>query len=1042
MSYAADPRYTQHPAYLAPQYGAKDEPASPASPTPFQFHFRAGLNGAHTHTHGLQSASSSSSSLSLAAPYRFATPSPMHHAHWPADMDMDAQHAVLPYEYDDDDPPRSAGTKVVRKRSSKGACDSIYAVWVLLIASSVRPVQEEQVQVRARHRRRDVQELRDHEYPPIADVTPHPDPNIADAPAACTFLGPSRKRGPPKGYIDAIEARLHQTEALVGVLLFARSQDSRADGILADLEKDRVAREVIGRVARGAYGPGGRKGGVQSASTKRGAASASRSGSRSGSPGDEDEGTVAHPSLEWQDGLTALLLHAHDGDSEARRTRRRLSAPSTPDSAHAHSPTHRQSPDLEVKAEGGLLDAVGQLSLNEDEEVRYHGKASGLHLLGARAGSRNEGGIWRFPRARVWPPLPAPLQREQDRESQVRLPDRETQERLLEVYFAYVHPSFPVVDKDGFWEVWRNGHDTPVGSPASESSTSGSPFTRRRRHTPPLLLLAMLAIAERFAPTVAPGTPTPPRDAAVMWPAGDAHLDAAKTLLAASAASSRPSTCQALLLLGYREIGIGAMAQAWVFVGLAIRMAQDLGLHRAADGWARAGLGGRLFDARELSERRRIWWGAVQLDRYVSAYIGRPLGVFDGDWDVGLPGDDEAEERAPWTGHPTAPVPGSGIERETCPPPGTPGRVASTFKASTTLSIITGRIVLGVYGLKPGLDRSAESVRLEGELDRWLLDLPAPLRYDAGAPPPVLILHMQYWCSVLLLHRPFMRAGGGEEDVDARGARSYEVCAAAANHIASIVRVYSEKYFLTRAPVFLCYYVFTASIMHITTLTAHPTDPQAQVGLTKCMDALRAMRVVWPSAGRALELIRDARTQTEDVPMPLAGNALSRHKRSVDDLAAQDRAADQRGFAAQGYRTISNPVYLDGPQRYSDSSFAGRQPSSVQMSSEPYTYATHGRWQDGYAPAAPQPGPLSTAVLPQLYTGLADERISGGSGRYRQQGGSMDSSRYPQFWNDLNSFSQLGTYAPSGADAQGGGSEPSPMYISDPYNLYRRQFAV
>lgn len=30
----------------------------------------------------------------------------------------------------------------------------------------------------------------------------------------CTFSGPSRKRGPPKGYIDAIEARLHQTEAL------------------------------------------------------------------------------------------------------------------------------------------------------------------------------------------------------------------------------------------------------------------------------------------------------------------------------------------------------------------------------------------------------------------------------------------------------------------------------------------------------------------------------------------------------------------------------------------------------------------------------------------------------------------------------------------------------------------------------------------------------------------------------------------------------------------------------------------------------------
>lgn len=35
----------------------------------------------------------------------------------------------------------------------------------------------------------------------------------------CTFLGPSRKRGPPKGYINAIEARLHQTEAVLGIIL-------------------------------------------------------------------------------------------------------------------------------------------------------------------------------------------------------------------------------------------------------------------------------------------------------------------------------------------------------------------------------------------------------------------------------------------------------------------------------------------------------------------------------------------------------------------------------------------------------------------------------------------------------------------------------------------------------------------------------------------------------------------------------------------------------------------------------------------------------
>jgi hypothetical protein len=42
-------------------------------------------------------------------------------------------------------------------------------------------------------------------------------------------LGPSRKRGPPKGYIDAIEARLHQTEALLGILLSVEAE--RAEGL-------------------------------------------------------------------------------------------------------------------------------------------------------------------------------------------------------------------------------------------------------------------------------------------------------------------------------------------------------------------------------------------------------------------------------------------------------------------------------------------------------------------------------------------------------------------------------------------------------------------------------------------------------------------------------------------------------------------------------------------------------------------------------------------------------------------------------------------
>jgi hypothetical protein len=46
--------------------------------------------------------------------------------------------------------------------------------------------------------------------------------------------------------------------------------------------------------------------------------------------------------------------------------------------------------------EDSLVSEVGHLSLNEEREVRFHGQASGLHLLDVkdRVDGRNEGGIW------------------------------------------------------------------------------------------------------------------------------------------------------------------------------------------------------------------------------------------------------------------------------------------------------------------------------------------------------------------------------------------------------------------------------------------------------------------------------------------------------------------------------------------------------------------------------------------------------------------------------------------------------------------------
>jgi len=45
--------------------------------------------------------------------------------------------------------------------------------------------------------------------------------------------------------------------------------------------------------------------------------------------------------------------------------------------------------------------------------------------------------------------------REED--EMMQLPDPAVQEHLLDLYFTFVHPSFPVVHKRAFFEAMKNG---------------------------------------------------------------------------------------------------------------------------------------------------------------------------------------------------------------------------------------------------------------------------------------------------------------------------------------------------------------------------------------------------------------------------------------------------------------------------------------------------------------------------------------------------------------------------------------------------------
>lgn len=69
-----------------------------------------------------------------------------------------------------------------------------------------------------------------------------------------------------------------------------------------------------------------------------------------------------------------------------------------------------------------------------------------------------------FPKARVWPPVARMSAGDITRQDEIealqraalaRMPSREVQEQLLDLYFAHVHIFLPIVDKESFMTAFR-----------------------------------------------------------------------------------------------------------------------------------------------------------------------------------------------------------------------------------------------------------------------------------------------------------------------------------------------------------------------------------------------------------------------------------------------------------------------------------------------------------------------------------------------------------------------------------------------------------
>ncbi|KAL4893653.1 fungal-specific transcription factor domain-containing protein [Aspergillus ambiguus] len=175
------------------------------------------------------------------------------------------------------------------------------------------------------------------------------------------------------------------------------------------------------------------------------------------------------------------------------------------------------------------------------------------------------------------------------------LPAREICDSLIEIFFKWVAPILPVVNRHDFMKRYHNPADQP----------------------PILLLQAMLTVASRFSAESQCPNNTP-----------RAFYKKAKALYDAGYEQNPITVIQAVILLGLYWDGLDDLVENGIFYWsrLGTALAQAEGLHESQTYTD--------LDPSESGLRKRIWWTLYTRDRSVAAAFGRPIHINTGDCTV------------------------------------------------------------------------------------------------------------------------------------------------------------------------------------------------------------------------------------------------------------------------------------------------------------------------------------------------------------------------------------------------------------------------
>ncbi|KAL9553656.1 hypothetical protein MBANPS3_003189 [Mucor bainieri] len=198
--------------------------------------------------------------------------------------------------------------------------------------------------------------------------------------------------------------------------------------------------------------------------------------------------------------------------------------------------------------------------------------------------------------------------------SDIVLPPRKVADGLLESYWVYVHTLYPFLHKPSFLKtyalLWDQSSASNSNNYNNNNTAADEPHDLYESENEPLFQCT-LNLVFALGCQLSPDTNENEREVA-----SDVFFQRSKKLLHFDILEAgNIKVVQALLLMGQYLQCTKLPGRCWIVVGLAIRVAQGIGLH----------LERKPENQLDRELRRRLWGGCIVLDRVISMAYGRPF---------------------------------------------------------------------------------------------------------------------------------------------------------------------------------------------------------------------------------------------------------------------------------------------------------------------------------------------------------------------------------------------------------------------------------